>query len=76
MGPDDEFGLYAFRVADGEHDHHTPLNLLGVPEHDSLSTWHGGRQWTIPSLKLWISIVRAGGAEGCQGFYIRIEEKR
>jgi hypothetical protein len=75
MGPTDEFALYAFRVADGDHTHEDKLNLLGTPRFDDLKTWTGGRQWSVPSLHLWISIVRAGGTAGCDSFYIRIERK-
>ncbi len=74
MGPADEFALYAFRV-DGDHNHGDKLNLLGTPHHDSLETWRGGRQWNIPSLHLWISVVRAGESKNCDSFYIRIEGK-
>lgn len=75
LGPDSEFGLYAFRVADGDHDHKGPLNLLTSPIADSMETWRGARQWNIPSLKLWVSVVRAGESENCDSFYVRIETK-
>jgi hypothetical protein len=68
----DVFALYAFRVA-GDHDHQDRLNLLGTPEVDSLKTFRGARQWTVPSLHLWLSVVRAGDpGAGCDSFYIRI----
>lgn len=75
---DVDFGLYAFRVADGEHSHEGPLNLLSSPRFDSLPTATRGRQWTVPSLHLWISIVQAGETERgyCSDFYIRIEHKQ
>jgi hypothetical protein len=75
-GPGPEFALYAFRVADGDHTHTDPLNLLTAPNVDSLQTYRGARQWSVASLHLWISVVRAGeAAEGCDSFYIRIETK-
>jgi hypothetical protein len=71
-----DFGLYAFRLDDGHKDHSDPLNLLSSPRFDNMATLTGGRQWSVPSLKLWVSIVRAGEPEaGCESFYIRIETK-
>jgi hypothetical protein len=75
LGPADQFALYAFKVDGPDHSHEDSLNLLGTPHHDDLKTWTGGRQWTVPSLRLWLSIVRAGGDVGCDAFYIRIETK-
>lgn len=74
---DVDFGLYAFKMADGEHNHMDPLNLLSAPIFDSGASTSGGRQWTVPSLHLWISIVRAGETERgyCSDFHIRIESK-
>ncbi len=75
MGPRDEFALYVENVDGPDHTHDDKRNLLGAPSHDDLKTWTGGRQWGIPELSLWISIVRAGGTAGCDSFYIRIERK-
>lgn len=76
MGPQDEFALYD-RWVDGDHAHDTPDNLLGEYYHiNALPTMRGARQWSVPSLRLWLSIVRAGGSrEECESYYIRIEQR-
>lgn len=80
MGPNDEFALYrpGAEPPDGDHDHEGTGNLLGPAYRVSmLSTYRGVRRWAISSLKLWISVVRAGGSrQECESFFIRIEEKR
>ncbi len=78
MGPGAEFGLYEGHGPDGpDHTHDGKDNLLGEPEHDSLETRHGARQWNVAPLGLWLSIVRGGEAgPGCDAFYIRIERKQ
>ncbi len=78
MGPGAEFALYSGYGPDGpEHTHDGADNLLGAPEHDSLETWHGARQWGVASLGLWLSIIRGGETKpGCDAFFIRIERKQ
>jgi hypothetical protein len=69
-----DFGLYGFRVSDHNHTHRDKVNLLSAPGFDDLNTQ--ARQWTVPSLKLWLSVVRAGSAEaGCEAFHIRVEKQ-
>ena len=75
LGPDDEFGLYV-RKTDGEHDHADPANLLAPGyRHEN----RAGRAWRIPSLRLWVSVVRGGGSRdecAAHAFYVRIERTR
>jgi hypothetical protein len=72
-GPADQFALYAFKVDGPDHSHEGGLNLLGTPQADSLQTYRGARQWAVPSLHLWISVVRAGDAPvGCDAFFIKV----
>jgi hypothetical protein len=77
MGPGDEFALYEGIGPSGEHEHATADNLLMPAYHVSdLNTLRGARQWSVPRLHVWLSIVRAGGSrEECQSFAIRIEHR-
>lgn len=73
MGGGDEFALYAFKVDGPDHTHTDKLNLLTAPHVDDLRTLRGARQWTVPSLHLWVSVVRAGEAEaGCDSFFVKV----
>ncbi len=79
LGPQDEFALYDHQVEHNENEtdpHNTKDNLL-MPAFRvaDVETWRGARQWRIPTLHLWISVVTAGAPPaGCQSFYVRIEQ--
>jgi len=77
LGPDDEFGLYQQPLNGEDHRHDGPDNLLGPSYRVTADgTWRGKRNWTVPSLHLWVSIVAAGGSrEQCESFYVRVETK-
>lgn len=75
MGPADEFALYAFPVDGPGHDHSDPLNLLRTPTVDTLTHWDGERQWDVPTLKLHIGAIRAGGTAGCDAFRIEVRSQ-
>ena len=75
MGPFDEFALFAPGTEPDEDDHSAPINLLTSPKVLSFNTKLRGRQWNIPQLQLWISIVEAGSSRlDCVAFHIRIEK--
>jgi hypothetical protein len=78
MGPRDEFALYDHNVDGDDHTHMGAENLLSPAFHvNDVKTMGGKRNWRIPSLRLWVSIVAAGGSrEDCDSFYVKIEETR
>lgn len=74
LGPDDEFALYDHPV-NGDHDHATKANLLapGFRYESRL-----GQAWTVPSLRLWVNVVRGGGSrDQCieHAFYVMVEAR-
>lgn len=73
MGPGDEFALFAPRQEPNKDTHFTPANLLTSPHALNFNGQTGGRQWNIPQLRLWVSVVAGGSSrDDCYGFYIRI----
>ena len=75
LGPFDDWALFKGTEPDGD-DHDSPLNLLAAHHALSLPTINGARQWSVPSLKLWISVVQGGGSrDQCMGWYVRVERK-
>lgn len=79
LGPDDEFALYRGIGPEGEHDHAGPDNLLGPAYRLSdVQTFTTARQWNVPLVGLWLSVVKAGGSDPdhCQSFYVRVEKRR
>src|SRR5467141_1094569 len=83
MGPYNEFALFSIPNEETCIDdicidnHDLPENLLGKRYKVESLYARGHRQWSIPDLKLWISIVLAGGSrEECEGFLVRVEGKR
>jgi hypothetical protein len=75
FGPQDEFALFA--GAPVNHiDHDSPANLLAPAFHiNDVGTWHNKRNWNIPRLGLWVSIVAAGGSrEECESFFVLIKK--
>ena len=69
LGPDAEFALYDHKV-DGDHDHADRENLL-APGY--VYGARAGQAWTVPSLRLWISVVRAGEPEAnCESFFVKV----
>lgn len=83
LGPYDEFALYRGRgptdsdPAGATHDHQDAYNLLGTAFHFRAFESKTGRNWTIPSLRLHINIVEAGGSrEECESFAIKVEEMK
>lgn len=76
MGERDDFALFKGYEPEND-DHDSPLNLLSGHHALSLPVLNGKREWTAPSLRLWISVVQAGGSrEECLGFYVRIEQTK
>lgn len=79
MGPMDELAFYSGSGPEDDlHDHDNTLNLL-MPAYRvfSVSTWKGKRNWSIPSFKLHISVVSAGGSrDECESFIVKIEGTR
>lgn len=75
MGPKDEFALYRGYGPEGEDHEHNVDNLLGTAFRVSdIDTWRGKRNWTVPSLKLHVNVVAAGGSrDECNSFVIKIE---
>lgn len=82
MGPYHEFALY--NSLPTEHDHFTPLNLLGSQPVVETEYGRGRRQWRVcvencnrsrvNQVNLWVSIILAGGSRNdCESFLIRIE---
>lgn len=74
LGPDDEFGLYDHQI-NGDHDHADPANLL-APGYKYESRL--GQAWTIPSLHLWLNVVRGGGSrDTCidHAFYVMVRQQ-
>lgn len=83
MGPQDEFALFKapheLECEDEVCDRHDGKdNLLGPAYRvGDVQTWRGKRQWTVPSLRLWISVVEAGNApEGCYSFFLLIKRTK
>lgn len=73
LGPYDEFALFRANTEPDEDNHFIPENLLRGPRALKGSGVNGGRQWNIPSLNLWISVVQAGGnRDDCRSWYILI----
>lgn len=77
LGPQDEFAIYDHHVDHNKIDddsHASPDNLLGPAFRVyDVQTLRGARQWNIPKLGLWVSIVAAGSADGpCMSFYIKV----
>lgn len=60
LGPYNEFALYDHAV-DGDHDHADRTNLL-APGYRYES--RAGQAWTVPKLRLWVSVVQAGEGKG------------
>jgi hypothetical protein len=80
MGPQYEFAL--FKIPNEEiciddtcvDNHDVKENLLGPEYKVKVEYARGRRQWKIPSLRLWVSIVLAGGSRSeCEGFLVRVE---
>jgi hypothetical protein len=78
MGPRDEFALYRAPGPDGEHTHDGEDNLLAPSYHvNDVRTWRGKRNWSVPSLHLWVSVVAAGGSyETCDSFYVLVRRAK
>jgi hypothetical protein len=71
LGPDDEFALYDHRV-DGDHSHAARANLL-APGYRYEA--RAGQAWTIPTLHLWVNVVRGGGSRdecAAHAFYVMV----
>ena len=76
LGPLDEFALYDHQVDGAKHTHDGADNLLGPAFRVSdLETWRSARQWSEPRLGVWISVVQAGEAGGCNSYHVRIEAR-
>lgn len=77
LGPFDEFALFRAGEEPDPDNHYTTANLLAEPHALRKSGRNGSRQWNIPSLNLWISVVQAGGSrDDCQAFYVLIKSTR
>lgn len=76
LGPADEFALFAGPEADEHEDHNTRANLLFPGYHVSgLPTLRGDRNWSVGSLHVHLSVVRAGGSDPeCENFFVRLEQ--
>lgn len=73
LGPYDEFALFKANEEPEEDNHFIPENLLRGPKALIGSGYNGGRQWNIPELNLWISVVQAGGSrDDCRSWYVLI----
>lgn len=75
LGPADEFALFAGDSYEHE-DHNTRENLLFPGYHVSnLPTLRGDRNWSVGSLHVHLSVVRAGGSDpACENFFVRLEQ--
>lgn len=75
LGPRDEFALYQGFGPDGDDHTHDSLNLLAPAYHaNDVATWRGKRTWSVPSLRLLVNVVQAGGSrDECDSFIILVE---
>lgn len=76
LGPGDEFALYS-APEPHEDDHGSTRNLLGnAYAYDALQS-RSGRTWTVPSLRLWVNVIRGGEhkRETCQEFYVKVVQQ-
>lgn len=76
MGPGDEFAVFLGRQ-EAHREHASKANLLGPAYHASdVVTWRGKRNWNLPSLKLWVNVVQAGGGRSdCESFWVLVEKR-
>lgn len=82
LGPGDEFALFQGAVDElPEHAAHDgPLNLLAGYHHDMSGAIVATRNWTVPALKIDLSVTRVTGtgkAElNCQNFIVRVTRRK
>lgn len=74
FGPQNEFALYKSPGPDGpNHSHEGPQNKLGPAFRiGDVQTWRGKRNWTIPELKLHLSIAEGNKENDCEGYFVLI----
>lgn len=69
LGPKDQFALYPDLGPDGPDHTHDVGNLL-TPEY-IVST---SKTWAVPTLKLKVDVVLAGGSrDECESYYVQVE---
>lgn len=81
MGPEDEFALFNTQHEFETGDAHSGKdNLLGpVFRVNDANGYRSSRQWNVPKLNLWISIVRAGESDNrevCYSYFVLVKKLR
>lgn len=76
LGPNTELALFAGPELEPHESHDSPANLL-YPAYriGDLNTLRGDRNWSIGSLHVWLSAVKAGGSDpACESFFVKLTQ--